>query len=54
MADNQKINCTIKTCEYNNCENNKCTLKEINVTDVNNAKVVKADESMCCSYKYNN
>lgn len=51
--EKQIINCNIETCIYNDDESNRCTLKEINISDVLNRHAVKADQSMCCSYKYN-
>lgn len=51
MNENQTINCTIGTCKYNDEKTNLCTLKAINVAQMNHTKGLKADESMCASYK---
>lgn len=51
MEDNQKINCTVGTCKYNNTKNNLCNLKSIKVCQMQDIKTMKADESMCSSYK---
>lgn len=53
MEHKQKINCTVKTCEYNNCQNNECTLKQIIVTPTQGCNTKQPDESMCSSYKCN-
>ena len=52
---NQKIRCTVKSCEYNNCKDRMCELNQIEVQacpgcNSGNAK----DESMCGSYKTRN
>lgn len=48
---NQKINCTVKSCEYNNGHNNICELKQIEVKACpGGATGTPEDESMCGSY----
>lgn len=54
MEKSQKINCTVRSCEYNNCNENECTLKQIKVTPTIGNETKEPDESMCSSYKYNN
>jgi len=54
MSNNkkQKINCNVKSCEFNNETSKLCELDEINVAACpgqNNGKA--QDESMCDSYK---
>ncbi len=49
---NQKIRCTVDSCEYNNCDARMCELNQIEVQacpGCSNGKA--ADESMCGSYK---
>ena len=51
MDKNQKINCTVTTCEYNNDEDEICELKEILIEPCENMHNGEAeDESMCGSY----
>ena len=52
MEKNQKINCTVGSCKYNNKQNSKCTLQTIQVEPIVNRDTMKADESMCASYKH--
>ena len=54
MDKNQKINCTVHTCEFNSKQGNECTLKQIKVTPTPGNESKTPDESMCSSYKYNN
>ena len=54
MEKNQKINCTVSSCEYNNHEKCQCMLEAIEVAPMENVKTMKADESMCASYRYEN
>ena len=49
---NQKIRCTVETCQYNNCDDRMCELNQIEVQacpGCSNGSA--ADESMCGSYK---
>ena len=52
MDNNQKINCTVRSCKYNQANGNECTLKAIKVTPTENNTSKKSDESMCSSYDY--
>ena len=52
MESNQKINCKVASCRYHNGDEQKCTLEAITVAPMQNVKTMKADESMCASYKY--
>ena len=52
MEENQKINCTVGSCQYNDCQSNMCTLKQIIVTPTANNHSSDPDESLCSSYKY--
>lgn len=53
--NNQKINCTVESCEYNNCDNKKCELHQINVRACKGGATGNPeDESMCGSYKVRN
>ena len=49
---NQKIMCTVESCEYNNCQDKMCELKQIEVQACPgcNSGIAK-DESMCGSYR---
>ncbi len=48
---NQKINCTVDSCEYHNSEYNMCKLKQIEVQACPGGSNGKPeDESMCGSY----
>lgn len=48
---NQKINCTVKSCEYHNGYNNICELKQIVVKACPGGSTgAPEDESMCGSY----
>ena len=51
MDKNQKINCTVGSCQYNNNQKQDCKLKSIIVTPVQNCETKQPDESMCSSYK---
>ncbi len=51
MHNNQKINCTVKSCIYNNSQNGLCNLKSIKVTPKTNVSTGKPDESLCSSYE---
>lgn len=49
---NQKIRCTVESCEYNNCNDRMCELKQIEVQACPGCSDGTAeDESMCGSYK---
>ena len=51
MDKNQKINCTVTSCEYNNDEDQTCELKEILVEPCDDTSTgTPEDESMCGSY----
>lgn len=54
MNENQKINCTVKTCVYQDNNNKRCTLKSINVMPTEYNMSGETDESMCGNYKCNN
>lgn len=47
---NQKIGCTVKSCEFNDCDYNECTLNEIKVASESNNSEEKSD-TICDSYK---
>ena len=50
---NQKINCTVESCEFHNCNHNVCELNQIEVQACSNCSNGTAeDESMCGSYEY--
>ena len=51
MEKNQKINCTVKSCEYQNDQTKTCSLQSIQVAPVAHTNTKTADESMCASYK---
>ena len=53
MDNNQKINCTVTSCEYNNEQRQECNLHSIIVTPKQECDTKNADESMCSSYKNN-
>lgn len=53
MGENQKINCTVKSCAYQDTNTNRCKLQAIDVLPVTNCNTGKTDESMCGSYKTN-
>ncbi len=53
MEKSQKINCTVKSCEYQNDKTKTCTLQSIQIAPVAHTNTKIADESMCASYKYN-
>jgi len=47
---NQKIECSVKSCEFNDCDCNECTLNEIKVSsDCKNAE--EKSDTICDSYK---
>ena len=52
MDKNQKINCTVASCQYNKNKENLCSLGQIIVTPVEDCHTENPDESMCSSYKY--
>ena len=52
MQDNQKINCTVDTCEYNDTDDGECTLKAIDVSPVPDSDTHTPDDSKCGSFKY--
>ena len=50
--NNQTINCTVESCEYNNYNNKMCELKQIEVKACQNCQTGSPEEeSMCGSYK---
>lgn len=49
--NNQKINCTVKSCKYNNCNYNLCGLQQIQVQACKKCSTGRSDESMCGSYE---
>ncbi len=52
MNDEQKINCTVKSCVYQDEKTKRCTLQSINVMPTTNCDTQETDESMCGSYEY--
>ena len=50
--DNQKINCSVSSCQFNDTEADECTLEEIKVEPVPDADTGEPDESMCGSYEH--
>jgi len=51
-CSNQKIKCTVGSCQYNNYNDSICQLKQIEVQACQGCSSGKAsDESMCGSYK---
>ena len=51
---NQKINCSVSSCEFNNCDCNECTLKSIEVScdcGCQNNNVTEKSETICSSFK---
>lgn len=51
MEKKQKINCTVKSCQYNDNEHKECDLEAIIVTPIKNCNTGRTDESQCSSYK---
>lgn len=51
MHNNQKINCTVKSCRYNNQTKETCELQSIIVTPKKNVDTANPDESKCSSYE---
>ncbi len=48
----QKIKCTVESCEYNNCDHSVCELKQIEVQACPGCcNGTAKDESMCGNYK---
>ena len=55
MENNQKINCTVRSCAFNNRENKMCELKRIVVEPCMNCNNGNPeDESMCGNYEPKN
>lgn len=54
MNENQKINCTVKSCVYQDENTKRCKLQAINVVPASDCNTKSIDESMCGSYKTNN
>ncbi len=49
---NQKINCTVESCEFHNCKQNVCELNQIEVQACQNcSNGTPEDESMCGNYQ---
>ncbi len=49
---NQKIKCTVESCEYNNFQDRICELKQIEVQACPGGNSgIAEDESMCGSYR---
>lgn len=49
---NQKIKCSVESCEYNNLNNRMCELKQIEVEPCPGSNTgIPEDESMCGSYR---
>lgn len=52
---NQKIKCTVQTCEYNDCKSNMCELNQIEVQPCPECLIgTPMEESMCGSFKNKN
>lgn len=51
MEKNQRINCTVGSCQYNDEGRQECTLEQIIVEPVHNCDLKNPYESMCSSYK---
>ena len=48
----QKINCTVESCEYNDTQTNKCELDQITVEPCSDYETGEPeDETLCGSYK---
>lgn len=55
MENNQKINCTVCSCEYNDQNSKRCELHQINVEACKQcSNGLPEDESMCGSYRARN
>ena len=52
MEENQKINCSVCSCQYNKNQEQECSLKAITVSPLPNCDTCTPDESMCSSYVY--
>ena len=53
--NNQRINCTVRSCKYNDKDYNVCELKQIIVKACSNcSNGIPQDESMCGSYSHKN
>ena len=52
MDNNQKINCTVTSCQHNNKQYQECKLEQIIVTPIIGCETKQPDESMCSSYKF--
>lgn len=52
MKENQKINCTVKSCVHQDERTKRCTLPSIQVVPTDGCDVCDYDESMCGSYEY--
>ena len=50
--NNQKIDCSVYSCQFNKNQEQECSLKKIMVSPVDNCDTCEPDESMCASYKY--
>ena len=46
---NQKIECTVKSCEFNDCDCNECTLNEIKVAS-NSKNTEEKSDTICDSF----
>lgn len=51
MEKNQKINCTVTSCEFNEEGKNECNLEQITVRPYPDCDTETPDESVCGSYK---
>lgn len=51
MERNQKINCTVASCQHNNTQKQECKLEQIIVTPTANMSSQAPDESQCSSYQ---
>ena len=50
MEENQKINCSVDSCEYNDTTKRTCELDQITVEPNTDTHTGTPEESMCGSY----
>lgn len=51
MGNNQKIKCTVCSCQFNSIEDCNCKLDEITVKPYPNEQSRKTDETVCSNYR---
>lgn len=51
MENNQKIKCTVCSCQYNQEQDCNCQLNEITVRPCQNQDSGKTDDTLCSNYK---